>query len=246
MSAPRVLSVEEGFRRWAPTYDETPLSRLELRAFAAVAPPLAGRRLLDAGCGTGRRLLPLRGGADAPSLAVGVDLSDAMLERARAGIGVAHVGSGEGPGGGADAPRPRFVRGDLGRLPFRGGAFDLVWCRLTLGFLSDLEAPLLEMARVLASGCELVLTDLHPSSQHGGTARSFRDARGDLLAVAHHVHPVPDLVEACARAGLAETARVELEVGPDVRDVFDGETGGRVYEELLGRPVVVGLRLRSG
>src|SRR5579872_431454 len=51
------LNVSEAYRLWAPSYsDETAISFLENKLVAAMTPPLAGLRLLDAGCGTGRRL----------------------------------------------------------------------------------------------------------------------------------------------------------------------------------------------
>ena len=53
-----VLDAREGYGRWASTYrSETAISHLETRLADALTPPLAGLRLLDAGCGVGRRLL---------------------------------------------------------------------------------------------------------------------------------------------------------------------------------------------
>src|SRR5690606_9698308 len=105
----------EAYRIWAGRYDETVVSALEDRVVAGLSPPLAGRALLDAGCGTGRRLPPAGSGA---RRAVGVDLTPEMLARAALPV--------RGPG-------PRLVAGDLCALPFRAGAFDLIWCRLVVG-----------------------------------------------------------------------------------------------------------------
>src|SRR5665213_2279134 len=70
-----VLSAQTGYGLWAPSYaDETVISFLETELTADLTPPLAGLRLLDAGCGTGRRLH----GPGARS-AVGVDISPEML-----------------------------------------------------------------------------------------------------------------------------------------------------------------------
>src|SRR5690606_2986470 len=78
---PTALPAREAYRLWAPRYDaENAVTLLEDRAAAELTPPLAGRALPDAGCGTGRRLA----GADGARLAVGVDLVPAMLAAGRA------------------------------------------------------------------------------------------------------------------------------------------------------------------
>lgn len=68
---------------------------------------LGGSRLLDVGCGTGKSFLPM---LDRGWKVVGVDLSPAMLTRAK-----------------AKAPTVQLEAHDMRALP-RLGAFDLVWC----------------------------------------------------------------------------------------------------------------------
>jgi ubiquinone/menaquinone biosynthesis C-methylase UbiE len=51
------------------------------------------------------------------------------------------------------------VRGDLRRLPFRDGAFDLAVCALVLHYLRDPAAAVAELARVLRAGGRLILCD---------------------------------------------------------------------------------------
>ena len=51
------LAAAEAYRLWAPSYsEETAISFLEDKLVTAMTPPLRGLSLLDAGCGTGRRL----------------------------------------------------------------------------------------------------------------------------------------------------------------------------------------------
>lgn len=69
---------------------------------------LAGRRLLDVACGTGKSFLPL---LDGGWQITGCDLSQAMLARARAKTN----------------GRARLEVADLRRLPVLG-SFDLIWC----------------------------------------------------------------------------------------------------------------------
>lgn len=77
-----------------------------------------GKRVLDLGCGTGALLNELK-----PSLGVGVDLSQSMIERARA----LH-------------PNYRFVHADVERLDDvadLGGPFDFIILSDTIGSLDD-------------------------------------------------------------------------------------------------------------
>src|SRR5271167_4068657 len=76
------VTLQEGYERWAPTYDRdpNPLLALAERQLQLMIPPLEGKRVLDLACGTGRWLAWLMtGGA---SLGVGVDFSPAMLAAA--------------------------------------------------------------------------------------------------------------------------------------------------------------------
>ncbi|MEM7307390.1 MAG: class I SAM-dependent methyltransferase [Planctomycetota bacterium] len=90
---------------------------------------LAGARILDAPCGTGRLAAGLRPRASA---LVGLDVSRPMLAEARAA--------------GVDA-----VQGDVRQLPFPDGSFDLVVCCRLLHHLaerSELDAVVRELVRV--------------------------------------------------------------------------------------------------
>lgn len=52
-----VLATRAAYRLWAETYDEeNPLTTLDESAVRAFTPELQGLDLLDAACGTGRRL----------------------------------------------------------------------------------------------------------------------------------------------------------------------------------------------
>jgi malonyl-CoA O-methyltransferase len=78
------LAPREAYRLWAPVYEgETAVSFLDDLLVAALTPPLHGLRLLDAGCGTGRRLRAIR---DA-DLRAGADLTWEMLAAGTASSG---------------------------------------------------------------------------------------------------------------------------------------------------------------
>src|SRR3569623_1711492 len=151
------LNAIDGYRRWAPIYArETAISALEDPLVSAMTPPLGGRRLLDAGCGVGRRLFEC-GAAEA----VGIDLSSAMLE---AGVGLGQITVGV-----------RTLVGDVRHLPFPDRAFDVVWCRLVLGHLAEIERAYAELARVTVRGGTIVVSDFHPVAPAAGHCRTIRD-----------------------------------------------------------------------
>ena len=226
--APGPLAARDAYELWAPTYDqETALSALENRGVQALTPPLAGRALLDAGCGTGRRLPSPS--PDGPSLVVGLDFVLDMLVQ----------------GHDTMADGAQLVAGDLRALPLSAGLFDVIWCRLALGHLPALEAAYREIARVAREGACVIVTDLHPEAARAPSVRTFRDADGALHAVEHHLHEVADHEREARRAGLWLDARLDLMVGPEIRHFYEDAGALRRYEEQRGRPVVLVLRLRN-
>ena len=102
---------------------------------AAVEPYARGRRVLEAGCGTGLLLSRIDCVAEE---AVGVDLSRGMLQHARSrGLSV--------------------VQGSVTALPFDDASFDTVCSFKVLAHVPDIDAALRELSRVTRPGGHLVL-----------------------------------------------------------------------------------------
>src|ERR1035441_7359657 len=117
-------------------------------AILTLAGHAAGRRILDAGCGSGPLFAALR---DRGAIVTGFDASTKMLELARRRLG-------------ADAA---LQVADLGSpLPFPDGAFDDVVASLVLHYLEDWAAPLAELRRVLTTGGRLIVAVDHPFAIH--------------------------------------------------------------------------------
>jgi malonyl-CoA O-methyltransferase len=214
-----VLSPAQGYALWAPTYGETAVTVLEAAAVESLGLSLAGRRVLDVGCGIARRLAGAReAGA---SVAVGVDLTPAMLARAEGG--------------------PWLAAADVRALPIAGGTFDVVWCRLVLGYVADLDTAYAELARSCAAAGVLLVTDFHPAAAAAGHRRTFRDSMGAVHELEHHVHQIDAHRAAAARAGLALREQRDCVVGDAVRGFY--ERAGRLdmYEQQLGLPLVFAL-----
>ena len=217
-----VLSAREAYRLWAPTYaDETAISFLEAELAADLTPPLKGLRLLDAGCGTGRRL---RGTGAA--IAIGVDLSGDMLD--------AGVGQGVLTGD------LETLVADVRDLPLRDRAFDVIWCRLVIGHLPDLAPAYAELARVADIGARLIVTDFHPAAWAAGHRRTFR--RGaDVHEIEHYVHELAAHRTAAGVAGWRLTEVREAAIGPAALPFYEQAGRQALYAQHLGLPVVLGL-----
>lgn len=217
------LPARDAYRLWAPTYvAETAITALECGLVDALTPPLAGLRLLDAGCGTGRRLQ----GAGAAT-AVGVDLSPEMLAA----------------GNPQDDPSVMLLEGDVRALPLIDSAFDVTWCRLVIGHLPDSTPAYAELARVTATGGTLVVSDFHPRAHQAGHRRTFR-SDGVLHEVEHYVHTLPDHRAAATAVGLRLTEIREAPIGPAVRDYYERAGRLALYDEHVGLPVVLALAFR--
>ncbi|MBK9373928.1 MAG: class I SAM-dependent methyltransferase [Holophagales bacterium] len=217
----------EAYRLWAASYDgENVLSAFDEQAVEALTAPLEGLSLLDAACGTARRLRFPEG--TGPRIAVGVDLVLEMLRCAR----------------GEPSRSRRLAAGDLRALPLAAGAFDVVWCRLAAGHLRLLAPLYTELARVTRPGGAVILTDFHAEAARRGHVRSFRDASGVQHLVEHTVHEIDAHVEAAVASGLAVERRLEPAVGPEVRRLY--EKSGRLdrYERDRGLPLLAAFRYR--
>ena len=183
------LPVEEcdavaGYERWASTYDvaPNPLIRAEEPVVRGLIDVLPVGRALDAACGTGRhtKYLAARGHA-----VVGVDVTPAMLERARAAV-----------------PGADFRVGDLSALPLPDASVDLALCALALTHCPRLERPVAELARVVRPGGTVILSDMHPFQSALGFTGFFVAADGTAGAVRSHFHLHADYLAAFAASGL--------------------------------------------
>ena len=118
----------------------------ERPAMLGLAGEVSGRRILDAGCGSGPLSAALRARG---AVVTGLDVSTAMIDLARQRLGedadlhVANLG----------AP-----------LPFADAEFDDVIASLVLHYLEDWAGPLSELRRVLKPGGRLMVSVNHPSA----------------------------------------------------------------------------------
>lgn len=221
-SMPRVcVSAEEGYERWAPTYDHAPnpLLHLEERKLAALLPNLSGKCVLDLACGTGRWLQKL---VSESGSTVGVDFSAAMLRVA----------------GRKTAIRGRLARADCQRLPFHGSVFDLVLCSFALGHIPDVGSIVRELSGVTKAGADVFVSDLHPEAYALGWRTGFRDS-GGAIQIKMSPHTSEEIVRAFYVGGFECLTHVPLCFGEPERPIFAQAGKEDLFEAACRMPAVL-------
>ncbi|MBN6050696.1 class I SAM-dependent methyltransferase [Nonomuraea sp. RK-328] len=188
-------------------------------AILALVGDLTGRRILDAGCGSGSLSAALR---DRGAVVTGIDASAGMLALARRRLG-------------DDAD---LHAGDLrDPLPFADGAFDDVVASLVLHYLEDWGPTLAEMRRVLRPGGRLIASVNHPFVEHLSqeprhnyfATTSYTDNwtfDGQSFPMTFWRRPLQAMTAAFAAASFRIAAISEPQLDPAARELVPNEFQG--------------------
>jgi len=241
----------EGGRRWVEQnryIDE--LIRPIGEAALDVAAPRRGERALDVGCGCGNQTQALARRIGPGGHVLGIDISEPMLEAARAESAA------------VDAPcaELEFLCADAAEYAFPEGARDLLFSRFGVMFFADPVAAFANLHRALhAEGrlvfcCwramkenELMMLPLRAALAHlpppeplppeapGPFAFADRERVGRILAGAGYRDAAVDPLDRELRLGagldVAEIARRLLDLGPAARLLAGVEDGTRARVE---------------
>lgn len=201
--------VRASFERAAADYDRVAVLQrevgdrlLERLDFLRIAP----ERILDLGAGTGHLARALTKRYRRARI-VALDIAHAMLLQARRRSGWWR--------------RPRFVCGDIERLPFADHSVDLLLSSLTVQWCNALEPTFAEFRRVLRPGGALLFTSLGPDTLHELRA-SWAAADGySHVNTFLDMHDVGDmLLRAGLRDPVLDVERLTLTY-PDLRGLVD-------------------------
>lgn len=145
-------------------------------AYAAAVAELGlreGDRVLDAGCGTGRALTPLRAAVGPSGAVLGADLTPAMLQAA--------VRAGRDRDG-------QLLLADVAALPLRSSSLDAAFGAGLISHLPDPAENLRELARVVRPGGILAL--FHPIGRAALAARQGRRITSEDLRAEPNLRPL--------------------------------------------------------
>ncbi|WP_371614212.1 class I SAM-dependent methyltransferase [Streptomyces sp. NBC_00454] len=188
-------------------------SYYERPAMLALAGDVAGRQVLDAGCGSGPLSAALR---DRGAVVTGIDASARMLALARRRLG-------------DDVALYAVDLNDP--LPFDDDAFDDVVASLVLHYLEDWGPALAELRRVIRPGGRLIASVDHPF-----VAYTIKDPRPDYFTTTSYTFdwtfngqsapmrfwrkPLHAMTEAFTTAGFRLSVISEPQPDPAARELF--------------------------
>jgi SAM-dependent methyltransferase len=201
----------------------------ETPGLQAMLPPVAGLRVLDAGCGGGRTSAWL---VEQGAEVIGFDTSEELLRLARDRL-----------------PSAAFVHGDLAEpLPFENSTFDVVVASLVMHYLRDWAPTLRELRRVLRPGGVVALSTHHPAmdAELAGSSDYFatellRDVwtvGGRDVEVRFWHRPLSRMFSEIADGGFRVDELSEPQPMPEVR-----ERDPEAWERLTKKPHFLFLRL---
>ncbi|WP_202915116.1 MULTISPECIES: class I SAM-dependent methyltransferase [unclassified Mycolicibacterium] len=226
---PARVSDYDSFAEGYTAENETSLfnAYYERPAMLELAGDVTGRRILDAGCGSGPLFAALR---DRGAIVTGIDVSAGMLEQARRRLGT-------------DADLRVADLADP--LLFADSSFDDVVASLSLHYLKDWGPTLAEMRRVLAPGGRLIASVEHPfanflTQRMAGDQTNYFQTRnrteewtmgGQTARLSFWDRPLHAMTDAFTAAGFRIGVISEPPAAPAARDLFpelfDESTGTR-------------------
>jgi SAM-dependent methyltransferase len=196
----------------------------------ALLPDVAGKDVLDAGCGPGWYADRL---AQRGARVVAVDLSARMVALADGRLG----------------GRARVMQGDVSDLRgvFADASFDLVLSSLVLHYLADLSQTFREWARLLKPGGTLVFSTHHPLRPESVRDPGYLQAHlieekwgwlGEMMR--YYQRPLRDLTEPLADAGFV----IERICEPTPSEAFKARDP-KGYDQLCRVPAFIFVRARK-
>ena len=156
-----------------------------------------GQWVLDLGSGAGFDALLAAGKVGPTGRVVGVDMTDAMLERARTNAESAGLFNVE------------FRKGDIESLPVDDGLFDVVLSNCVLNLCPDKDRALREIHRALKPGGKLAVSDM------AWTTEPPESIRRDLNAIVGCIGGALVLDDYLRRLKLAGFRDVHVERHPE-------------------------------
>lgn len=158
---------------------------------SAVADLHEGERVLDLGSGGGIDVLLSARRVGPTGFAYGVDMTDEMLDLARANAAS------------AGATNVEFVKGTIEDVPLPDGSVDVVISNCVINLSTDKPAVLAEMFRVLAPGGRIGVSDV---VAEGRLTPGERADRGSYVGCIAGALSTTEYLDGLATAGFTDTS----------------------------------------
>lgn len=214
--------IRAAYDRWSHSYDaqENTTRDLDLIVLQSLVPPLAGRMVVELGCGTGKNLAWL---APRCCQLVGLDFSTGMLWIAKHKLRSANLSLVQ-----CDVTQP---------VPLAAGLADVVLVSLILEHVASLKSVFMNASWLMAPGAWLIVSEFHPDRLQAGQGARFREGpTGEYTAVGSLAHTREEMIAAARASGLRLLDAAEWSVHR--RAVFTGE-------EKEDDPLILSLRFRK-
>jgi predicted TPR repeat methyltransferase len=180
------MDIQSAYNEWSGIYDSNLNLTRDLDA-QVTRLILTGQRfpsIVELGCGTGKNTEFLATLGDA---VLAFDFSEKMLAKAHQKVTASHV---------------RFEMADITQ-PWNSPAdsVDLITCNLVLEHIKDLDHIFAQAARTLRHGGQVLINELHPFKQYGGTKARFE--RGvEIVEVDVFIHHISEFIHTAEKNGL--------------------------------------------
>jgi ubiquinone/menaquinone biosynthesis C-methylase UbiE len=214
---------------WAGAYDQQPgnlMLDLDEEVFTALLSQaeIAGRTVLDIGCGTGRHWKKIL--ARNPRQLAGYDVSSGMLEKLKSKFPQAET---------------HLLKDD--RLPFSAdSSCDLIVSTLTVAHIQNLAQALKEWDRVLKPGAGIIITDYHPEALAKGGKRTFKH-EGKTWAIRNYVYSIETIRQLSRQLGWKENRFMERVIDDSVKGYYERQNALSLFEEYVDIAIIYGIYL---
>lgn len=185
MTNEAIAELADSYARWRSSCLGQITDALEQQLLFKLLGPVAGKMLLDVGCGDGELASEL---ARRGAIVTGLDVDPRMVAAAQRRSESEHT-------------QLQLVEGKAEHLPFDNESFDYVLAVTVLCFVRDAEQAVTEMARVLKPGGYLVIGELGRSSLWA-MHRRVRGWLGDVTWRAAKFRAASELRRLAQAAGL--------------------------------------------
>jgi ubiquinone/menaquinone biosynthesis C-methylase UbiE len=186
---------------------------------------LAGKNILDFGCGTGRYWRILAG--KNPNKLIGCDISKSMVNKLKKKF-----------------PEAETYVVNNNKIEFiNDNSIDFIISTLVVAHFRFIDDIVSEWSRILKKEGEIFITDFHPDALRKGAKRTFK-INGKNLTVKNYIHPVEKLEGLFSSAGFHILKRSEKIIDENVKEFYLKKGALDIFEKYKNVPMIYSLHLK--